>query len=464
MKLKELLVKKRENLQLAYGVIFMILIPSLITLNTVYIIGKYNSDIDTVLQRKSLAMGRIIYTSIQDDINNTNKIQQKIERISEKSSEFEDIQVLVPDEESFKIVASSQQEEVGQKVGFYYYQIVWTQPDNDGLATDSLKLANTADGKSLAASSDGKRFWMVAIPIEDVDGNRKAILSLKISSEVVDSLTEYSKNASLFVLIITIIITVFFLSVTVQLWDYALLYKKIKEIDRMKDEFISIASHELRSPLTSIKGYTSLIMEGTFGKIRNDDMKQSLERIMISTERLESLVEDLLDVSRIEQGRMAIKMENMDLAPIIEEIISQFAVNAKEKKLEIVYNKPGEELPPVYADPDRLKQVLVNLISNSVKYTETGSIVVVSEVMEDGRMHVRISDTGIGISPEAQKSLFQKFYRVKTEKTEGIPGTGLGLWITKRIVEMMDGKIYVESIEGRGTQMTIVLKLAAKNK
>lgn len=486
MKIKEFLANHRENFQLIYGIFLIVLIPILIAFNTFFIISTYNDNIDAILRMKTLTIGRTIYTALQEDLNDYDTVQQRIEKLSQRNDELENIEVLIPATEpantsqqnstdinadtsssetsdGYKIIASSDKTEIGKFLTFYFYQSVWSQPDNDGLSTDSLQLAATEDGSSLALNpKNNGRFWIVAMPMKDSSGNKKAILSMRISSKVVDDLTNSSRNSSLLILIITILIIILFLAITVQLWDYVVLYRKIKELDQMKDEFISIASHELRSPLTSIKGYTSLIMEGTFGKIENKDMNQSLDRIMVSTKRLEALVEDLLDVSRIEQGRLAMQMDNVKIEPIIDEIVSQFMINAKEKNLELIYKKPEKELPLVCADADRLKQVLVNLISNSIKYTEKGSVTVTAEIQADNKFKLKVTDTGIGISPEAQKSLFQKFYRVKTEKTQDIQGTGLGLWIVKQIVEMMNGKIYLESIEGQGTQVSVVLNTTGK--
>jgi len=462
MKLKQFLIDRRENLQLAYGIFLIILIPSLIAYNTIFIIAKYNDNTDTILNREALAIGRTIYSSLQNSMGDDFATQEEIEKIYKRNSEFENIEVLIPEGDNFKVIASSKKDDIGKVLDFYYYTIAWDQPDNDAVATDSLKAGTTENGKSLANDTDTNgRFWLVAMPMQDANGNKKAVLSMKISSKTVDDLTDYSRNNSLCILLITVLITILFLSITVRLWDYVVLYKKIKQIDQIKDEFVSIASHELRTPLTSIKGYTSLIMEGTFGKIENKEINQSLERIMISTKRLETLVEDLLDISRLEQGRLSLKMENIKTEPIIKEIVSELAVNAKEKKLKLIYKKPEGNMPLVYADSERLKQILTNLIGNSIKYTEKGKVTVFTEI-KNGKYQLKVADTGIGISPEGQKNLFQKFYRVKTEKTEVIQGTGLGLWITKQIVELMGGKIYLESIEGQGTQMTVVLNLATE--
>lgn len=475
MKLKQFLIDHRENLQLLYGIFLIVLIPLLIAYNTIFILNTYNQRVDDILNRETMIIGRSIYAALQEDLGDRAALQTKIDRLAERNTDFQNLKVLVPktktqadgkESDGFEIVASSDAAETGKFLTFYFYQNTWDQPDNDGLSTNSRLLMATDEDSDLALDAGNTgRFLIYAMPMRDASGEKQAILSMQLSSEVVNDLTETSRNKSLSLLFVTVIITIFFLSVTVRLWDYVVLYRKIKEVDQMKDEFISIASHELRTPLTSIKGYTSLIQEGTFGKIEDPKMQQSLERIMSSTKRLGDLVEDLLDVSRLEQGRLACDQQALSVEPIIDEIVSQLSVTAQEKQLALSYEyeKSAQPLPLVSADPDRLRQVLVNLIGNAIKYTEAGSVVVTQEIKEN-KLRIKVTDTGLGISPEAQKSLFQKFYRVKTDKTETIQGTGLGLWITKQIVELMGGRIYLESIEGRGTQVIVVLNLAGADK
>lgn len=462
MDVKKLLSENREILQLAYGITLIVFIPLLIAYNTISIIGKYNRSIDVSLQRQALTVGRSIYALIQDDLDDKGKLQEKINSLSKKNIEFQNLEVLAPKDTGFEIIASTDQENIGKILNFYYYQMAWIQPDNDGLATDSLRLAATDEGKELRKGlSQNERFWLVAMPVNDSSGKKQAILSIKISSKIIDDLTAENRDNSIYLLLITIVAVVLFLAITIRLWDYAILYRKIKEVDQMKDEFISMASHELRTPLGIIRGYASMILEGTFGKIENPEIKKSLDRIMDSTKRLEELVEDLLNVSRIEQGRLSIEIEKIEIEPIIEEIASQYKISADEKKLSLEYIKPSGKLPLVLADPERLKQVLINLIGNAIKYTEKGSVKITTELKSD-KLEIKVADTGIGISSEEQKRLFEKFYRVKSEKTAKISGTGLGLWIVRQIIELMKGKIYIESMKGVGTQAIVVLNIVKK--
>ncbi|MCK5319981.1 hypothetical protein KAJ61_01170, partial [Candidatus Parcubacteria bacterium] len=238
MKAKNFFIQNKMMAQIAYGVFLIVLIPLLITFNTVFIISKYNQTLDVTLQKQALSSGRTIATLIENDLPWSDFIQIKIEALIENNIAIESIDILIPEEnnDNFKIIASSDKKSIGETSNFYFYKLAWLQPKNDGLATDSLRDFG-ADKKIDAPSED--RFWLVAMPMVGNDGNKQALISIKISSEIIDSLTNYNRNISIFILIGTVVIVIMFLLVAVRLWDYALLYKKIKEVDKMKDEFIA---------------------------------------------------------------------------------------------------------------------------------------------------------------------------------------------------------------------------------
>jgi two-component system phosphate regulon sensor histidine kinase PhoR len=255
---------------------------------------------------------------------------------------------------------------------------------------------------------------------------------------------------------LTIIIITVVLLVANQgrLFGYALTVTKLKEIDKMKDMFISMASHELRTPLTAIKGYTELLKEKK--EIQSDEQSgHFLNNISISVERLQDLVNDVLEVSRAEGNRLPMEIIELDPSEIISQSVEEMRSQATAKGLTLDY-QPLEAPVVVKADKDRLKQVLINLIGNSVKYTLKGSVEV-SVRTKRKELLITIADTGIGISSEDQANLFQKFYRIQNEHTRGVTGTGLGLWITLEIVKKMNGNITVESIEGVGSHFTVHL-------
>lgn len=458
---KQFVENNRVPLQLAYGIVLIILIPLLITYNTIFIIKQYNKSIDVALQRQALTAGRSIYALIKPNLGDDSAMQNKIEMLSGQSSDVEELAILKPEKDNFKIIASSNKEKVGKIYGFYYYNQAWIQPDNDGLATDSLVLAHTAEGEEMVKDySPNERFWLVAMPMQDANGEKQALLTMKLSSEIVNELTNNNRNASMILLVLTVLVVILFLAAAVRLWDYAVLYKKIKEVDQMKDEFISIASHELRTPVTGIRGYTSMILEGTFGEI-SDKLKDTLKMVQSASDRLAGLVEDLLNVSRIEQGRLEVKTAPMEISQIIKDITAELKVQADQKCLALEYKPHNDKLPIVKIDSEHLKQALVNIIGNAIKYTEKGSVTVLTEEKDGGKtLAIKIKDTGIGMSAKDRERLFQKFYRVQNNKTKGIVGTGLGLWITKQIIELMKGKITVDSIENVGTQITLLFSIA----
>ena len=229
------------------------------------------------------------------------------------------------------------------------------------------------------------------------------------------------------------------------------------ELEQMKKELLSIATHELRSPITVMKGYLDMVMAGEAGKISRK-VADLLSEAADNNDRLALLVDDLLDVSRIEQGRIQVNLTKIDLEPAIEEIINQFALEARKKKIKLIFEPPTQKLPAVSADPDRVKQILANLISNGLKYTPKGEVKVKVETNE--QIKIWVIDTGLGIAETQISHLFQKFYRIRNQKTKEITGTGLGLYICRKLVEMMHGEIGVKSREGQGSSFWFTLKKA----
>jgi signal transduction histidine kinase len=244
-----------------------------------------------------------------------------------------------------------------------------------------------------------------------------------------------------------------------RLLGYALTVTQLKEIDKMKDMFISMASHELRSPLTAIKGYLDLIKDQKDVAL-NKNTSHYLENISLSALRLDDLVEDILEVSRIEGNRLPIEMTIFDPNPVISQSVEEMRSQAMQKNLSLNYD-PLQDSVKIKSDKDKLKQVMVNLVSNAIKYTKKGSVSV-STAVKNREFLIIVADTGIGISSEDRANLFQKFYRIKNEKTKDVIGTGLGLWITLEIIKRMQGKITVESIEGVGSHFTVHLPIARK--
>ena len=242
-----------------------------------------------------------------------------------------------------------------------------------------------------------------------------------------------------------------------RLIGYVQLLAKQRELNQTMGDFLSVATHELKAPTSIIKGYLSNVMDGLHGPI-NDDVRAQLQTSFAQTDRLNSLVQDLLNVSRIEQGRIEYTYSAVDSVKLLSIITENYKVLAKEKGLDIIY-QPAQNIPLIHADEGRLQEIFTNLIDNGVKYTATGSVTVTQTATKDSVI-TSIKDTGFGIGPEEKKRLFQRFYRIKNEHTEKISGTGLGLWIIKQYITSMGGTIEVESMQGAGSNFIVSMKIA----
>lgn len=466
--------------QIIYGICLIVLITATITLNTILIILRYSRNMDIALQRRALLMGRVFQTAVQEDVSNVEKLQERVDAILQTSSEILDIRIFLPRNDGFQIVVSGGEKEKGKVVNSLYYHLAWQQKEGEALATDSSRLLLNAESSDFDSLAEHGRFWLVSMPMRDESGEKKALMIMVLSSEVINDLMVHAWNVSLFSLLLTVLITVLFLAVSTRLWRYAGMYQKVKEVDKMKDEFISIASHELRSPITTIRGYIQMILDGDYGEV-SQKLRKGLQRVLLSSKRLSELVEDLLNVSRIEQGRMNPEPEVLHPCDVVSEVVNQLQVKAQEKGLRLLYMPAGasgdhpssqEESADsairkrrreiqILIDPDHFQQILFNIIGNAVKYTKTGKVEV-HDMLQDGKYVIEIQDTGVGISAEDQKRLFQKFFRVQSDETRGIAGTGLGLWITRQLVVMNHGEIYFESMKGVGTRVTLRFPLASQ--
>jgi signal transduction histidine kinase len=247
----------------------------------------------------------------------------------------------------------------------------------------------------------------------------------------------------------------------------ASLYAEVQQANIAKSEFVSFVSHELKNPMTSIKGYSELLAAGAVGPI-NEAQSNFLQTIHNNVERMRTLVSDLADVSRIEAGRLRLDFLAINLKDMSEEVARSLRrlVDSKNQNLELII---PEDLPDLWGDRTRIVQVLTNLVSNSCKYTqEEGRVILSAEATDnqwdpDGApkvVHVWVKDNGIGISDEDQKSIFQKFFRSEDPKTREAPGTGLGLNITRSLIEAQGGKIWFESKFREGTTFHFTIPVA----
>jgi len=247
----------------------------------------------------------------------------------------------------------------------------------------------------------------------------------------------------------------------------AQLYSAVQEANNAKSEFVSFVAHELKNPMTSIKGYSELLGAGAVGPI-TDMQSNFLNTIRSNVERMSTLVSDLNDNSKIEAGRLRLDFKSVSVAEIVDDVLRSSKRQIEEKKQTALVEIP-EQLPKVWADPTRLGQILTNFISNANKYTpEKGRITIGAERSSNQWdpggaaevVHIWVRDNGIGISLEDQKKIFEKFFRSEDQKAREAPGTGLGLNITKSLIEMMGGRVWFESEFRLGTAFHFTVPVA----
>lgn len=356
---------------------------------------------------------------------------QNIQKGNETISEFKIVKI-TPD--GYRIFASLNQTEVGDldTENVFLYRLASSDPEH------SFTQEYTLDA----------RFYQTVRALTDPAGSVSGIIYTTQSlSEADKSINDNIRNSILvFSFVVLLVMILFFRHA--KIIDYTVLYKRLKGIDEMKDDFISMASHELRTPLTLIRGYAEYVNESK----DVNETKGYVGKIIAAVSRLNGLIEDILNVSRLEQGRMKFETVQLDPNVVIKDVVDSFVDVAKQKGISLLSEYSAAVA--ISVDKDRLEQVAINLIGNAIKYTSKGEVKVRTYVERD-RYFLRVSDSGIGISAVEQKNLFAKFYRVRSEQTKNIEGTGLGLWITENIVRKMNGTITVESIEGVGSHFIV---------
>lgn len=234
--------------------------------------------------------------------------------------------------------------------------------------------------------------------------------------------------------------------------------EKLQELDKKKTEFVSIASHQLRSPLTAIKGYSSMILEGSFGEV-GDKAKDAVDRIFQSSQKLVNIIEDFLNVTRIELGTMKYEMSEVNIKDMTKRIIEELKPNIEKRGLSLSF-KADKGDHTVYADAGKISQVVGNVIDNAIKYTPKGTISI-TLTGQNGTVVVAVKDSGVGIPKETIPKLFEKFIRADDAGKTNISGTGLGLYVAKQIIESHHGRIWAES-EGKGHGSTFFIELKKK--
>jgi signal transduction histidine kinase len=438
----------RQRLEVAYSLFLIVLIPACLVVSTLWLTSQVRANFDTELRRKANLANEIFNVSVQSAFaHNTTAdaaktVQAIINQTIPSAPEISRLTVSVPQASGFRIIASSDAGLTGGNDSSIQTKVAWAQ--------------NQSVASLVAAGEAGDRDWVVATPVATETGGELAVTSMRVSGAAADTAMNRILQRAIIVLGAMVAVIMLLLLHHFRFVQYAELFRKQKELAQMKDDFISIATHELKAPMTVIKGYLSMALELKLAKEARDMVKIAFEQ----TDRLGRLVTDLLDVSRLEQGRTKYNLSAVDLPRTIGPMMSTFEVKAQEKNLKLSY-QPPPNLPFILADPDRVTEIFTNLIDNAIKYSRTGTVTVANQISPEAII-TTVSDTGIGLTPEEQSRLFQRFYRAQNSDTANIPGTGLGLWIIKQYTEHMGGSITVQSQKGIGTSFIVALPRAAR--
>lgn len=237
--------------------------------------------------------------------------------------------------------------------------------------------------------------------------------------------------------------------------------EKLQEFDEVKSNFISVVAHQLRTPLSGVKWTLSMLLNGDMGPL-NNDQKTFLMKSYESNTRMITLVSDMLVVDRIQSGKAHYGFEHIDIIDLMDNVLFEMSSQALKKHILIEYKNKFENLPQVYVNPEGMRAVLQNLLENAIKYTIEGGKIEIDVKKENNSLVISITDNGIGIPKEQQKDIFIKFFRARNAIKYETDGSGLGLYISKTIVEKNSGTIWFESVEGKGSTFYFTIPLQNK--
>ncbi len=441
----------RQKLELLYSLFLLLVIPLFIAANTLFTVRSMRSNLDTELRKKANLANQVLGEAVVNSIDSAladdgvamanNPLQRTVESIADSQPEIENLAIVAKSGSDYVLVAASGQD---------------LDSDVDSLRS-SLAIEQRQSIAQLVSSSvnAAERVWRVTSPI--VRGDEVvAVTEMSVSLQAADELIANTLKRSFVFLALTLVGTTLLLANHFKFVQYAHLFRKLKEVDQLKNDFLNVATHELKAPMAVIEGGLSNVIDGLLGTIP-DKAKDHLVDTRNQTTRLSALVEDLLNVSRIEQGQMSFKIERVNPQEIIKLIVGRYQDTAKRKGMDLIYDPSNCRY--VNVDADKLQEIMTNLVDNAIKYSDEGTVTVAHR-LDSNYLLISVKDSGVGMSQDEQKKLFRRFYRAQNQQTQDRPGTGLGLWIIKQYIEKMGGQIRVNSMAGVGTEFIVLLPLA----
>ena len=380
-------------------------------------------------------------------------LQTSIDKIAANDTKLKNIRVIVRDGREYKSIAAQNHDAVGVPID--------VTPSLNGESLIAYSWVNTNEDVVSEIEVAGEKLRRIIKVFADENGEVYALAAADISvNHTLDMITAGIYQGYFFMAII-VLLSLFLIFQHTRLFSYVGLSKELERKNIAKDNFIRMATHELRAPVTVLTGYTDLLKEDLAGAL-NQDQQKYVDRLGLSVKNLSDLMADILEVSHLEQGRTDFKPEVIAPDMVIKEIVDGLSAKAEEKGLKLVFDAANFS-HKISVNLVCFKRIITNLVENSIKYTPAGKVTVsVAAQTAKKRCAITIQDTGYGISAEGQAHLFEQFYRVKTQENSGIPGTGLGLWMSREMARKMGGDIMLESIERMGSRFFVFFPLANK--
>tara|TARA_B100000508_G_scaffold120126_1_gene101093 strand:- start:6645 stop:7982 length:1338 start_codon:yes stop_codon:yes gene_type:complete len=432
-----LAVMKSNSRLLLVGVLVFVF-PLLFVWVTQSFFETAQNNINTAEKKRVGIMHDTLSIVLAENEPESDLVSQILKTYQKENSDISKIRITEETEDGFLVRAA-----LGES-------IVGTLEESDSLYR-TLPLSGSQDSFIYEVSINGDRTWQVFRLAETSSGD--LFIFSEHSFALADSIMSARKQQSYLGLT-----AIFLFLIGLAHWlnkqiNWEKNHHKLQHQLKERDLFSNMIAHEFRSPLTAIKGYASFLEES---EKLPDEEQRFAGNIKKSAERLVVLVSDFLEVARLQSGKLKIQEEDVDLRDVLKQVTEDLQTLASDKGLELMYDPEPEKISMV-TDPQRMTQVITNIVSNAVKYTEKGKVELKAAVIP-GEVTVRVMDTGMGISAEDQKKLFAPFTRVGGVDSGETTGTGLGMWITKQLVSLLDGEIGVESIKGVGTHIVITFK------
>jgi len=399
---------------------------------------------DLTLQKEALAIQGVLSPYVFEYYNEPILLQDRVSFLTEQNPDLSRIRVFLPaEDEKFKIIASHSREEVDDRHEETALTLSWHK-------TQAI---------AFLVEEGGVRYWRAVSPFYNLENEKVGLTSIDLSLESIDAAVTEELERAYFFALIAMILILFLVIHHTHLFQYVNLFHRLRELEKSKDSFMNMAVHELRSPMVNIKNYLIEFKREVENKLNKAEL-EDISRAEISAKRLDTLIEDILNVVRIEQGQLSFDPQEVSLVTLIGEVVQELRGKAEDSGLTLEFDLNANKEVIASINPNRFKEVIYNLLDNAIKYTFKGKVRIKTEKdLPRRKFYIIIDDTGIGISAEDQQKIFERFYRVKSRETSDIIGTGLGLWIVKHLCKRLKIPILLESIKGVGSKFIIVFPL-----